>query len=169
VVRNEKPRTVYWLDETLYLNITNRCSNNCWFCIRNFKKGVGGFNLKLEQEPSAAAVLEELENEVTLRRWNEIVFCGFGEPTARLDVLLQVTRWIRKRFAGAFMIRLNTNGQGYILNKGRHVSEELKVAGVNKVSVSLNGYDAETYNANCRPEYADAFCHVKFLTLHSYS
>jgi len=82
VVREEKPRTVYWLDNSLYLNITNRCSNNCWFCFRNFKQGVGGFNLKLEREPTTAEVKAEVEGALGLGRWGEVVFCGFGESCA---------------------------------------------------------------------------------------
>ena len=62
--REEKAKTVYWLDSNLYLNITNKCSNSCGFCIRNFRKGVGGFNLKLETEPSAAQVISELDGTV---------------------------------------------------------------------------------------------------------
>jgi cyclic pyranopterin phosphate synthase len=160
VVREEKPRTVYWLDNSLYLNITNRCSNNCWFCFRNFKQGVGGFNLKLEREPTPAEVKADLEVALGLRRWSEVVFCGFGEPTARLDVLLEVARWIRKRYGGSVPIRVDTNGHGYVLNKGRDVAQELRAAGVSKVSVSLNGHDEASYAENCRPEFGGGFAAV---------
>ena len=159
MVHEEKPRIVYWLDNSLYLNITNRCSNRCWFCIRNYKKGVGGFNLKLEKEPTVAEVKAELETALALRRWNEVVFCGFGESTARLDVLLAVASWIRERY-GSVPIRLDTNGHGYVLNKGRDVAEELRDAGVNSVSVSLNGHDEASYAENCRPEFAGGFAAV---------
>ncbi|MCW4008719.1 MAG: TatD family nuclease-associated radical SAM protein [Candidatus Bathyarchaeota archaeon] len=152
--RGEKPSIVYWLDDNLYLNITNRCSNNCWFCFRNFKQGVGGFNLKLEREPTAAEVKAALESALALRRWREVVFCGFGEPTARLDVLLEVARWIRERCGGTITIRVNTNGHGYVLNKGREVAQEMRDAGVSKVSVSLNGHDEASYAENCRPMFA---------------
>ena len=160
MVRDEKPRTVYWLDNSLYLNITNSCSNDCWFCFRNFKQGVGGFNLKLEREPTTVEVEAELEAALRLRRWIEVVFCGFGEPTARLDVLLEVSRWVRKRYGGSVPIRVDTNGHGYALNKGRDVAEELHAAGVNKVSVSLNGHDEASYAENCRPEFEGGFAAV---------
>jgi cyclic pyranopterin phosphate synthase len=156
VVRGEKPRIAYWLDNSLYLNITNRCSNDCWFCFRNFKQGVGGFNLKLEREPTAAEVKAELEAVLGLRRWGEVVFCGFGEPTARLDVLLEVARWLRER-CGSVPIRVDTNGHGYVLNKGRDVAGELRDAGVGSVSVSLNGHDEASYAENCRPEFSGGF------------
>jgi cyclic pyranopterin phosphate synthase len=160
VVRDEKPRTVYWLDNSLYLNITNSCSNDCWFCFRNFKQGVGGFNLKLEREPTTVEVEAELEAALRLKRWIEVVFCGFGEPTARLDVLLEVARWIRKRCGGLVPIRVDTNGHGYELNKGRDVAKELRAAGVGKVSVSLNGHDEASYAANCRPVFDGGFAAV---------
>jgi cyclic pyranopterin phosphate synthase len=156
----EKPRTVYWLDDSLYLNITNRCSNECWFCFRNFKRGVGGFNLKLEGEPTVAEVISELEAALGLRRWVEVVFCGFGEPTARLDVLLEVARWVRKRCGGVVAVRVDTNGHGYVLNEGRCVAGELRAVGVGRVSVSLNGYDEASYAENCRPKFVGGFAAV---------
>ena len=153
---NNIPRTVYWLGNKLYLNITNQCSNNCWFCFRNFKKGVGDFHLILTQEPSINEITIELHQALNLRSWNEAVFCGFGEPTTRLDVLLTVTRWLRTHLP-TVPIRLDTNGHGYALNKGREVAKELKVAGITKSSVSLNGDNQETYNENCRPKISEAY------------
>ena len=155
-MQTQKPRTVYWLDDNLYLNITNKCSNNCFFCFRNFKKGVGGFNLKFIKEPDSETVINELDENLFSRRWKEIVFCGFGEPTSRLDMLLEVARWIRKRNP-RIPIRLDTNGHAYALNKGRKVVEELKFVGLTKVGVSLNGYDDLTYNENCKPKIEKAY------------
>ncbi len=152
----EDPAIVYWFDNRLYVNATNRCSNDCWFCFRNYKKGVGNFNLKLEKEPTSDEIEKALEKVLLLRHWKEIVFCGFGEPTAKLDVILHVSSWIRTRQT-SLPIRLDTNGHGYALNKGRDVAEELKSAGFNHVSVSLNGYDDKTYNENCRPRVDNAF------------
>lgn len=153
----KKPSIVYWLGKNLYLNITNRCSNSCYFCLRNFKDGVCGFNLKLQKEPSASEVIIELQNVINLKNWNEIVFCGFGEPLERLDCVLEVTRWIRKHYGKAASIRVDTNGQGFLLNKGRDIVRELKEAGVDKVSVSLNAHDKGTYNQICRPKFENAF------------
>ncbi|MCW4006438.1 MAG: TatD family nuclease-associated radical SAM protein [Candidatus Bathyarchaeota archaeon] len=156
MAKDDNPKAVYWLDNSLYLNITNKCSNNCWFCFRNFKKGVGGFNLKHAAEPALEQILSELEGNLTARRWTEVVFCGFGESTQRLDLLLEVARWIKKR-APTLTLRLDTNGHGYVLNPNRDVAGELKAAGIDKVSVSLNGNDEETYAENCRPVFNGGF------------
>ncbi|MEM1550726.1 MAG: TatD family nuclease-associated radical SAM protein [Candidatus Bathyarchaeia archaeon] len=147
---------VYWLEDSLYLNITNRCSNKCYFCFRHFWNGIAGFRLKLSNEPSTEKVIEELKKHISRRRWKEIVFCGFGEPTSRLDCLLEVARWIKK-YNPFLKIRLNTNGHAILLNPGRDVVGELKSAGVDSVSVSLNGHDEEIYNIVCRPEFKEAY------------
>jgi TatD DNase family protein len=155
-----KPSVVYWLGENLYLNITNRCPNNCYFCLRNFRNGVGGFNLKLEKEPSVAEVVMELGNVINKKNWREIVFCGFGEPLERLDCVLEVAEWIRRHYGKIVTLRVDTNGQGFLLNRERDVVRELKMAGVDKVSVSLNAHDKETYNQVCRPSFKNAFENV---------
>lgn len=158
MVRDLKPRTVYWLDDKLYVNITNKCSNKCIFCFRNFKQGVGDFTLKLPTEPTFEQVTTELKEAMQRERWTEIVFCGFGEPTERLDLLLELARWIRQRIN--VTLRVNTNGQGYVLNAGRDVVAELKAAGVDKISVGLNASDEETYNEICKPTFKEAYAAV---------
>jgi len=156
--RKRNPSVVYWLGNSLYLNVTNRCSNSCYFCFRKFKNGVREFNLKLEREPTSEEVIEELRRVINRKNWSEIVFCGFGEPLERLNLVLEVTRWIKKHYWKT--VRIDTNGQGYLLNKGRNVVQELKEAGVDKVSVSLNAYDKTTYNQICKPVFEDAYENV---------
>ena len=160
MVHDDKPRTVYWLDDKLYLNITNKCSNKCIFCFRNFKRGIGDFNLKLDSEPSFEQVAAEVEAAMRKKIWKEVVFCGFGEPTERLDLLLILARCIKWRDEEPVAIRVNTNGHCYVLNPGREVAAELKAAGVDKVSVSLNAGDEETYNEICKPVFPGAFASV---------
>jgi len=157
MLAKRNPSVVYWLRNNLYLNITNKCPNNCYFCLRTFMDGVGGFNLKLGKEPFINEVIADLQEVINRRNWNEIVFCGFGEPMERLDCLPGVTRWIRKYHGKSVGIRIDTNGQGCLLNKGRDVIKELWEAGVDKISVSLNGHDKETYNQVCRPLFDNAF------------
>ena len=155
--QNEKPKTVYWLDNTLYLNITNKCSNSCFFCLKRYRRGVGGFNLKLAEEPSVNQIISELSEVLSMRSWNGMVFCGFGEPTERLDVLLEVARWVRQHYGRPLQIRVDTNGHGYVLNPKRDVAGDLKAAGVDNVSVSLNAGDKETYMEICKPTFPDAY------------
>jgi TatD family-associated radical SAM protein len=156
MVRDEKPRTVYWLDDKLYLNITNKCSNRCIFCFRNFKRGVAEFTLKLAAEPSFEQIAVELGEAMGRKPWREVVFCGFGEPTERLDLLLELARWIKQR-CGNVPLRVNTNGHALVLNPNRDVVAELKAAGVERVSVSLNAGDEKTYSEVCKPSFAGAF------------
>ncbi len=77
MAKDEKPKAVYWLDNKLYLNITNRCSNSCFFCLKNFKRGVGGFNLKFAEEPSLDQIIAELEGVLGMRNWDEAGFLRF--------------------------------------------------------------------------------------------
>ena len=155
---NRNPSVVYWLGNSVYMNVTNRCSNSCYFCFRKFKNGVREFNLKLEKEPTTEEVIEELRKVINRKNWREVVFCGFGEPLERLNLVLEVTRWVKKHHWKA--VRVDTNGQGYLLNKGRDVVRELKNAGVDKVNVSLNAYDKATYNQICKPVFEDAYENV---------
>lgn len=152
---DKKPSFVYWLGNSVYLNVTNRCSSSCYFCVREFKDGLNGFNLKLQKEPTTDQIIEELQNVLPRKNWDEIVFCGFGEPLERLDLVLMVTKWIKKNYQTT--VRVNTNGHGYLLNKGRDVVSELVAAGVDKVNVSLNAQDKQTYNKICKPIFEEAY------------
>jgi len=149
------PSVVYWLGNSLYLNVSNRCSNSCYFCFREVKNGIQEFNLKLEKEPTTQEVMEELRKVINKKNWSEVVFCGFGEPLERLNLVLEVTRWVKKHYWKN--VRVDTNGQGYLLNKGIDVVHELKNAGVYKVSVSLNAHNKQTYNQICKPVFKDAY------------
>lgn len=137
----------------LYLNITNRCTAKCSFCIRDLCDGVYGYNLWLTAEPSYEEVINELEN-TDLRRYKEIVFTGFGEPTCRLDTVLSITRWLSER---GKRVRLDTNGHAKLMYPGRDVVAELKAAGMESVSISLNAESGEKYNQLCRPAFTDAY------------
>ena len=139
--------------KNLYINLTNRCSADCTFCIRNFADGVHGYNLKLSKEPSAWEVIEALE-KTDLSKYKEIVFTGLGEPTLRFEVVLAVTRWLKSRNT---RVRLDTNGQVALINPRKDVIMELKNAGMDSISVSLNAESEEKYNKLCRPIYKNAY------------
>jgi TatD DNase family protein len=133
----------YDFKDALYLNVTNRCPNDCVFCLRHARAGVGGYDLRLKMEPTAAEVLAAVGDP---RRWPEVVFCGFGEPTARWETVKDVARGLK---AGGGRVRLDTNGSAS-LTAGRDVTPEL--AGLfDAVAVSVNAADAATYAEVCRP------------------
>lgn len=137
----------------LYINLTNRCSADCTFCIRNFADGVHGYNLRLLKEPSTQEVIEALE-KTDLSKYKEIVFTGLGEPTLRFEVVLAVTRWLKSR---NLRVRLDTNGQAALINPERDVILELKNAGMDSISVSLNAESEEKYNKLCRPIHKNTY------------
>lgn len=137
----------------LYLNITNRCSASCVFCIRDVSDGVYGYDLRLKKEPSVEDILNKLES-IDLSKYREVVFTGFGEATLRFDVLLEVTRWLKERDV---KVRLDTNGHAQLLYPERNVVAELKEAGLDEVSVSLNAESESKYNELCRPAFEGSY------------
>ncbi len=139
--------------KNLYINLTNRCSADCIFCIRNFANGVHGYDLRLSKEPSLEEVIEALE-KCDLSKYKEIVFTGLGEPTIRFDVVLEVTRWLKSR---DIRVRLDTNGHAALINPDKDVILELKNAGIDSISVSLNAESEEKYNKLCRPINKNAY------------
>lgn len=168
---DKQPSSVYRFKNGLYINLTNYCPNLCAFCIKTkWQMRFHGHNLNLQQEPSAAQVLALLEQEMQRAPVQEIVFCGYGEPTSRLDVLLDICCVLReKQRAGQFppvTIRLNTNGLGDLLNK-RNIVPQLKDA-VDEVYVSLNAQDADTWRRIVRPApgYEDGFEAVQTFIRH---
>ncbi len=147
------PKIAYRIRDSLYLNITNLCSNACVFCVRNYTDFVKGHNLRLDHEPSCQEVIDSLGN---LSDCREVVFCGYGEPTMRLDVLKTVARFLKDRGA---VVRLNTNGQGNLIHKKNIVPELVGLVDV--ISISLNVDDGEKYAELCKPRFArDAFRQV---------
>ncbi|MCQ2411143.1 MAG: TatD family nuclease-associated radical SAM protein [Elusimicrobiaceae bacterium] len=158
-----QPAIVYRFQNGVYINITNRCPNLCTFCIKTkWKMNFHGHNLNLVAgEPSAADVIASLEKELPKAPFKEVVFCGYGEPTMRLDVLLFVAQTLKGWRAQAkyppFDIRLNTNGLGSRINRKNIVPALAAV--VDSVCVSLNAQDASTWCKLVRPEpeYQDGY------------
>lgn len=142
---------VYRVHNGLYVNLTNRCSCSCTFCLRNNADSVAGANsLWLEREPTADEVLAALGG-FDVENCDELVFCGYGEPTEALDVLAEVARRVKARWD--VPIRVNTNGQGSLIC-GRDIAPEL--AGiVDTVSISLNTPDADRYLELTRSRFGE--------------
>lgn len=138
---------VYKLDGNLYINLTNKCSNACTFCVRNGHEGYFGHKLWLEKEPTAQDVLQAIDYKET---YNQIVFCGFGEPTEKIEVLKQVADNLKQK---GYTLRLNTNGQGNLIN-GRDITPELK-GKIDYVNVSLNASNKEDYQKICKSRFGD--------------
>lgn len=132
---------LYEYHNNLYINLTNRCSSACTFCLRQTREEMDNSgSLWLDHEPSYEEVIEEFK-KFDVEKYNEIIFCGFGEPTERIDVLLQVAKYIKDNFHKN--IRLNTNGQGNLINN-RDIVPELKGL-IDCISISLNNPDPEKY------------------------
>ena len=101
-------------------------------------------------------VITDLEEVSNTKNCFSLVFCGFGEPTEKLDCLLEITRWLMRRCGESLHIRVNTNGQGDLLNPGRQVAKELRAAGVDKLSISINAHNESLYNEVCRLKLKNA-------------
>jgi TatD DNase family protein len=142
-----KGKIVYPIRNSLYLNITNRCSNRCTFCWKNASFVVKGHDLELSREPDAQEILTAVGDP---NRYSEIVFCGFGEPLLRLDLVKTVAAELKKKGA---KIRIDTDGQANLVY-GRNILPELKGL-VDAVSVSLNAENAQKYDRLCRSPFGE--------------
>lgn len=144
----------YEVGKNLYLNLTNQCPCACTFCIRNNGDGAYGSDpLWLEHEPTMEEIIENLSSR-DLSAYDEVVFCGFGEPTCRFDVLIETAKWI-KNHAESLKLRINTNGLGDLVNI-RSIAEDLCNA-MDIISVSLNAGTKEEYIKVTRPKYENAW------------
>lgn len=145
-----KDTYTYQIGENLYINLTNRCSNACTFCVRNGKEEYEGHALWLRNgEPAEKQVTAEIGDP---KRYKEIVFCGFGEPTYRLEELLKICEYVHKNGGKT---RLNTNGHGSAI-QGRDIAPLLKGA-LDGINISLNAPTKEEYDRVCLPRIDSAF------------
>lgn len=157
---------VYLLDEKIYINLTNNCTNRCIFCLRQDKTDVCGQEMWLDTEVfGAKEVIEQLEHTIKKQleagkpqSLNEIIFCGYGEPLLKLDLLKEVAAYIRENYQQT-KIRVNSNGHANLIYK-RNVAEELKPL-IDDISISLNASTEEEYNELSQPNIQGAFDAVK--------
>ena len=140
---------VYKIRDSLYLNITNKCTNKCGFCVKSRTSYIKGHNLRLEKEPSALQVIKAIKDP---KAYKEIVFCGIGEPLLRLDIVKKVSKWIKENGG---KVRINTNGQGNLIH-GKNILPELQGI-VDSISVSLDAEDEKKYEKICKPAIKGAF------------
>lgn len=147
---------VYKLDGKIYINLTNRCTNDCIFCLRNDKDDVCGQALWLDDENSTAKdVIEQLDKfDIS----SEVIFCGYGEPMLKFDVLKEVAEYIKQNYP-AVKVRVNTNGHANYVCK-RNLVPELKGL-VDEFSVSLNGENKAEYDEYSKPKFDEAYDEMK--------
>ena len=144
----------YKLGNKLYINITNKCPCNCTFCIRNNDDGAyGSATLWLEHEPSFSEIKADIDKH-DLSSYEEIIFCGYGEPTCRLDELIATAEYLKSK-EDCPPLRLNTNGLSDLLAE-RSTAEEI-CAVIDTVSISLNAATEDEYMRVTRPKFGNAF------------
>ncbi len=145
---DQSAKIAYRIRNSLYLNITNRCSNVCVFCAKFRDFAVKGHELKLDREPTVDEIKQAIGNP---GEYAEVVFCGYGESLLRLDVIREIGLWLHRQ---GIPVRINTDGQANLVH-GRNILPEL--AGfVDAISVSLNAADATTYQKICQSCFGEA-------------
>ncbi|RPI59549.1 MAG: YchF/TatD family DNA exonuclease, partial [Ignavibacteriales bacterium] len=136
------PKTsfTYLLGNSLYINVTNRCNADCTFCRRKEDPFLHGYNLGMtkSEEPTSDIYIKEIGDP---SKYDEVVFCGYGEPTIRWDVVKEVAKYVK---ANGGKTRINTNGHGNIINK-RDITPEMKDI-IDVVSISFNSFDSKQYS-----------------------
>ena len=140
----------YQIENNLYLSITDRCTLECAFCPKTLgDMKVKGYDLSFDHRPTAEEIIASIDDPT---RYDEVVFCGYGEPTLRLNVLLEVARDIKARGG---RVRVNTDGLCNLVHK--HDTLPALAECVDALSVSLNAQNQEVYDRHCRPNLPGSF------------
>ncbi|MBN1300811.1 MAG: YchF/TatD family DNA exonuclease [Melioribacteraceae bacterium] len=144
----------YKIGESLYINVTNRCNADCVFCDRKGAAVIKGYNLKMSksEEPPPETYIREIGDP---KNYREIVFCGYGEPTIRWDVVKSIAKYVKENGG---ITRLNTDGHGNYINK-KDITPEMKGL-IDSVSISLNSTDPQQYAELMR---VDPYLHGEML------
>ena len=141
----------YPIGDSIYVNLTNKCTCRCVFCVREEHETVGNNNsLWLDHDPSMEEIKEDLER-FDLKDYKEIVFCGFGEPMMRMDDLIETAKYIKSK--ADIKTRINTNGLGDLIHE-KNTAECIKDC-IDSVSISLNAPDKESYCRVTRPKFGE--------------
>lgn len=145
---------LYEVHNNLYVNLTNKCPCACTFCLRQTRDHMeNSGSLWLKEDPTLEQIIDDFSN-FNMDKYEEVVFCGFGEPTERIDVILQVARFIKDKYNKK--IRINTNGLGNLINE-RDITPELEGL-IDTVSISLNTPNKERYYELTRSRFGiDSF------------
>ena len=142
---------LYKVHNNLYVNMTNKCPYSCTFCLRQTMDRIGESDrLWLEREPSVEEVCQEFD-KFNMNEFEEVVFCGFGEPTERFDDLIKVAKFVKEKFNKK--TRINTNGVGSLINK-RDITPEMEGL-IDTISISLNNPHKDEYLALVRSKFGE--------------
>ncbi len=147
----------YQIGNNLYLSITDRCTLECTFCPKTHgTMTVKGFDLTFDHRPTAEEIINTIDDP---KKYREVIFCGFGEPTLRLNVLLEVARNIKARGG---RVRVNTDGLANLVHKNTTLPDLGSC--VDALSVSLNAQNQEVYDFHCQPNLPGSYeAMLKFL------
>lgn len=151
LINGKKETITYVINNKLYINLTNKCNLHCAFCQRERERNfmVKGYWVWVSRDPSVEEIIREIGDP---KKYEEVVFCGYGEPTLRFSALKEIAKWVKERGG---RVRVDTNGLMFTFLP-REKLKELKGL-VDVWSVSLNAPDKETYDRVCRPAQANAF------------
>lgn len=142
---------LYDYEDSLYINLTNKCPCACVFCIRKETDHVGNSDsLWLDHEPTVEEVKKEFKN-FDLNKYEEIVFCGYGEPLVRINEVVEVAKYIRS--ISNIKIRVNTNGLSDLIHN-KKTAQMLK-NNIDAVSISLNAPNKVKYNEVTKPKFGE--------------
>lgn len=170
--------------ETVYINLTNACTNDCVFCLRSQKDDVCGADMWHDDNYTLEDIIEQFEGFITSaknskshseehqeeeenlgssplcsdQRLKNVVFCGYGEPFLRKEMMKEFAKYLRKNYP-ELTIRVNTNGHANAIYR-TNVAEEFKGL-LDVASVSLNSDNADEYDEICRPKIKNAYEEVK--------
>lgn len=142
--------------ETVYVNLTNACTNSCVFCLREQKDDVCGAQMWHDDNFTLNDVIEQFKSYAPTPK--QVVFCGYGEPFLKKDIMKEFSQYLRKNHP-EIKIRVNTNGHANAIYK-YNVAEEFKDL-LDEASISLNSDNAEQYNEICQPKIENAYEEVK--------
>lgn len=144
---DQSSKIAYQIRDSLYLNITNRCTNSCIFCAKFNDFVVKGHELKLDHEPNAAEIKQAIGDPT---RYSEVVFCGYGEPLLRLDLIKEIAGWLQQQ---GIKVRINSDGQANLAH-GRNILPELQGL-IDSISVSLNAANPADYQRICQSSFGE--------------
>ena len=144
---------LYTYKNEVYVNLTNKCDCSCTFCIRSHKDGVGDADTLWHKKDPALEEVTAAMDAFDFAGYQELVYCGYGEPTCALENLVASAKYAKEKYG--IKVRINTNGLGNLYN-GKDIVPEL-MDSVDVVSISLNAPDEKKYMEVTRPQFENAF------------